>query len=150
MAYIQEVIGSNPIETTIIGEKLKWYKLLTVNQKIGGSSPLSPAMEKLKVEDKSRIDNVVFYHPELMNEEASELVKVKYARMISLSKTLQDKRAEVRSLEEKEKKVKEEWERISKICTYTHPTIEKEYYKGECNFAIKGHGNDIIGKTTVM
>ena len=53
MAYIQEVIGSIPIETTIIGEKLKWYKLLTVNQKIGGSNPLSPAMEKLKVEDKS-------------------------------------------------------------------------------------------------
>lgn len=133
-----------------IGEKLKWYKLLTVNQKIGGSSPLSPAMEKLRVEDKSRIDNVIFYHPELMNERASELVKEKYARMISLSKTLQDKRAEVRSLEEEEKKAKEEWETIKKMCTYTHPIIEKEYYKGECNFAIKGHGNDIIGRTTVM
>lgn len=150
MAYIQEVIGSNPIETTIIGEKLKWYKLLTVNQKIGGSSPLSPAMEKLKVEDKSRIDNVIFIHPELMSPNASELVKEKYSRMINIDNSLQEKRAEVRSLEEEQKKAREEWETIKKMCTYTHPTIEKEYYKGECNFAIKGHGNDIIGKTTVM
>ena len=150
MAYIQEVIGSNPIETTIIGEKLKWYKLLTVNQKIGGSSPLSPAMEKLKVEDKSRIENVIFTHPELMSSNASELVKEKYSRMINIDKSLQDKRAEVRSLEEEQKKAREEWETIKKMCTYTHPTIEKEYYNGECNFAIKGHGNDIIGRTTVI
>ena len=93
-------------------------------------------MEKLKVEDKSRIENVIFIHPELMSSNASVLVK--------------EKRLEVRSLEEEQKKAREEWETIKKMCTYTHPTIEKEYYKGECNFAIKGHGNDIIGRTTVM
>lgn len=107
-------------------------------------------MEKLKVEDKSRIDSVIFIHPELMSSNASELVKEKYSRMINIDKSLQDKRAEIRSLEEEQKKAREEWETIKKMCTYTHPTIEKEYYKGECNFAIKGHGNDIIGRTTVM
>ena len=106
-------------------------------------------MEKLKVEDKSRIENVIFIHPELMSSNASEHVKEKYSRMINIDKSLQEKRAEVRSLEEEQKKAREEWESIKKMCTYTHPTIEKEYYKGECNFAIKGHGNDIIGKTTV-
>lgn len=106
--------------------------------------------EKLKVEDKSRIENVIFIHPELMSSNASELVKEKYARMINIDNSLQEKRVEVRSLEEEQKKAREEWEVIRKMCTYTHPTKEKVYHKEVCNFAIKGHGNDIIGKTTVM
>ena len=107
-------------------------------------------MEKLKVEDKSRIENVIFIHPELMSSNASELVKEKYSRMINIDKSLQEKRAEVRNLEEEQRKAKEEWENIKKMCTYTHPTKEEVYHKEVCNFAIKGHGNDIIGKTTVM
>ena len=106
--------------------------------------------EKLKVEDKSRIENVIFIHPELMSSNASELVKEKYSRMINIDKSLQEKRAEVRNLEEEQRKAKEEWENIKKMCTYTHPIKEKVYHKEVCNFAIKGHGNDIIGKTTVM
>lgn len=106
--------------------------------------------EKLRIEDKSRIDKITFNHPELMNERASELIKEKYSRMISLSNTLQDKRVEIRSLEEEERKARKEWEEIKSMITYSHPIVEKEYNKGECNFAIKGHGNDIIGRTTVM
>lgn len=105
---------------------------------------------KIKVEDKSRIENIIFFHPELMGSNASELVKEKYSRMINIDKTLQEKRAEVRNLEEEQKKAREEWETIKKMCTYTHPIKEKVYHKEVCNFAIKGHGNDIIGKTTVM
>ena len=107
-------------------------------------------MEKIRIEDKSRIENVIFFHPELMGPNASDLVKEKYARMANIDKSLQDKREEVRNLEEEQKKAREEWETIKRMCTYTHPVKEKEYHKEVCNFAIKGHGNDIIGKTTVM
>lgn len=107
-------------------------------------------MEKLRIEDKSRIDKVIFNYPELMNERASELIKEKYSRMISLSNTLQDKRAEIRILEEEERKARKEWEEIKSMITYSHPIVEKEYSKEECNFSIRGHGNDIIGKTSVV
>ena len=105
---------------------------------------------KIKLEDRSRIENVIFIHPELMCPNASDLVKEKYSRMINIDKTLQEKRAEVRNLEEEQKKAREEWETIKKMCNYTHPIKEKAYHKEVCNFVIKGHGNDIIGKTTVM
>ena len=121
-----------------------------VNFEVIGSSPILPAMEKLRIEDKSRIDKVIFNYPELMNERASELIKEKYSRMISLSNTLQDKRAEIRSLEEEERKARKEWEEIKSMITYSHPIVEKEYNKEECNFSIRGHGNDIIGRTSVM
>ena len=121
-----------------------------VNFEVIGSSPILPAMEKLRIEDKSRIDKVIFNYPELMNERASELIKEKYSRMISLSNTLQDKRVEIRSLEEEERKARKEWEEIKSMITYSHPIVEKEYNKEECNFSIRGHGNDIIGRTSVM
>lgn len=135
----------------IIGKKLKRYKLQTVNLKIVGSSPIFPAMEELiKVEDKSTITNIVFKFPELMREDAEEIVKEKYSYLISLQDKLQKARSEVRSLEEEVKIETEKWRVLQNVMGYSHPTSEKIVKVETCSLTIQGHGNDIIGKTTVM
>lgn len=106
--------------------------------------------EILKIEDKSRIEKVVFNNPELVNENAEEIVKEKYNRMINLGNTLLETRTKVRSLEEEYKRVQEEWHRLQSFFTYSHPILEKKVTRDTCEMVIKGHGNDIIGRTTVM
>ena len=135
----------------IIGKKLKWYKLQTVNLKIVGSSPIFPAMEGIiKVEDRNTINNIVFKFPELMREDAEDTIKMKYSHLISLQDKLQEARSNVRSLEEEVKREMEEWRTLQDIVSYSHPTSEKIVKVETCSLTIKGHGNDIIGKTTVM
>lgn len=107
-------------------------------------------VEVIKVEDKTRIDKVTFNNPELMSDNAEDLIKKKYTRLVGIEESLQRARQEVRSLEEKYDKAKEEWNRLKTCFTYTHPTRDKEVLKNHCDMVIKGHGNDIIGKTTVM
>lgn len=106
--------------------------------------------EVIKVEDKSRIDKVTFLYPDLMHENAEEVVKEKYARLMGIEKSLQEARYKTRSLEEEYKKAQAEWNQIKTAFTYTHPTTEKKVIKETCDMVIKGHGNDIIGRTTVM
>lgn len=106
--------------------------------------------EVIKVEDKSRIDKVTFLYPDLMHENAEEVVKERYSRLMSIEKSLQEARCTTRSLEEEYKKAQAEWNQIKVAFTYTHPTTEKKVIKNTCEMIIKGHGNDIIGKTTVM
>ena len=135
----------------IIGKKLKRYKLQTVNLKIVGSNPIFPAMEDIiKVEDRNTITNIVFKFPELMREDAEDTIKMKYSHLMSLQDKLQEARSNVRSLEEEVKKEMEEWRTLQDIVSYSHPTSEKIVKVETCGLTIKGHGNDIIGKTTVM
>lgn len=106
--------------------------------------------EIIKVEDKSRIESVTFLMPDLMGSKAVEIVKDRYNRLYNLQQSLYKARYKTRELEEEVKKAQAEWNKIATMITYTHPIKEKVYHKEVCNFAIKGHGNDIIGKTTVM
>lgn len=106
--------------------------------------------EILKVEDRSKIDKVIFNYPELMSSDAEDIVKKMYVEIISLDTKLQQARAEVRDLENAVKEAKEKWNSMQNLFTYTHPINEKVYVTESCAFAIQGHGNDLIGKTTVM
>lgn len=106
--------------------------------------------EILKVEDRSKIDKVIFNYPELMSSGAEDTIKKMYMEMTSLDAELQQARVKVRDLENAVKEAKEKWNSIQNLFTYTHPINEKVYVTESCTFAIQGHGNDIIGKTTVM
>lgn len=109
-------------------------------------------MEKeiLIVEDKSRIERVIFKHPELMSSNAESLIREKYNRLLGIRNSLSDARLNVRIYEEELKEAEKEWDSISKMVTLTHPSRQKEYHTEKCSFGIRGHGNDIIGKTSVV
>ena len=106
--------------------------------------------EIIKVEDKSRIESVTFLVPDLMGSRAVEVVKDKYNRLYNLQQSLYKARYKTRELEEEVKKAQAEWNKIQTMIIYTHPYVERTSIKEHCGMIIKGHGNDIIGKTTVM
>lgn len=106
--------------------------------------------EIIKIEDKSTISDIVFKFPELMRENAKEIIKERYSHLMSLQDELQKARNNVRSLEEEVKRETEVWRFLQSIMSYSHPTSEKTIKSETCGLTIKGHGNDIIGKTTVM
>ena len=106
--------------------------------------------ELLIVEDKSRIEKVTFKHPELMSSNAESIIREKYNRLLNIKASLSDARLNVRIYEEELKEAEEEWNSISSMVTLTHPSRQKEYHTEKCSFGIRGHGNDIIGKTSVM
>ena len=105
--------------------------------------------EILKVEDRSKIDKVIFNYPELMSLDAEDTIKKMYMEMTSLDAELQQARVKVRDLENAVKEAKERWHNIQNFFTYTHPTYEKKYIIESCALTIQGHGNDIIGRTTI-
>ena len=123
-----------------------------VNFEVIGSSPILPAMEKeiIIVEDKSRIERVIFKHPELISSNAESLIKEKYNRLLSIRNSLSDARLNVRIYEEELKEAEKEWDNIKDMFTLIHPSRQKEYYKEKCSFGIRGHGNDIIGRTSMI
>ena len=107
-------------------------------------------MEKIKIEDKSRIDKINFLYPELMNEDAENTIKEAYSSMMSILSSLQETREKVLELEKKYKKASEYWNSIKYLIEYTHPFVYKDDVKEECNWSIRGHGNAIIGKKSVI
>lgn len=106
--------------------------------------------EKLKVEDKSRISNIIFHHPQLMNDKAISIIEEKYSRLKNLDESIHRLRYELITLEEQYASAKKEWDSLKILFDYSHPYTEKEAIKGSCDIAIKGHGNDIIGRTTII
>lgn len=109
-------------------------------------------METIKVEDRNTIINIVFKHPSLMKDTAAEEIKNWYENIyIPVKKELQGARNKVRRLEQLCKDGDNYWREIQQLITYEHPIVEeKEAIHETSSLTIQGHGNDIIGKTTVM
>lgn len=109
-------------------------------------------MEKeiIIVEDKDKIEKVIFNHPELMSDNAESIIREKYNRILNIKASLSDARVNIRNLEEELKEAEKEWDNIKDMFTLIHPSRQKEYYKEKCSFGIRNHGNDIIGKTSVV
>ena len=107
-------------------------------------------MDKIKIEDKSRIENITFLYPELMNENAEAKFKEVYESMMIILSSLQEAREKVLDLEKKYKEASEYWNSIKHLCKYSHPCIYKDDIIKECGWSIRGHGNAIIGKTSII
>lgn len=106
--------------------------------------------EVLKIEDKSRIESITFMYPNLMSNNAETLVKEVFNKIKEKEREIQNLRQQQRGLEEELNKLRDTWNNMSKWFTYTHPVKEKDYIIDKCSIIVKGHGNDIIGKTTVV
>lgn len=85
-----------------------------------------------------------------MSSNAESLIREKYNRILNIKTSLNDARVNIRNLEEELKEAEKEWDNIKDIFTLIHPSRQKEYHTGKCSFGIRGHGNDIIGKTSVV
>lgn len=106
--------------------------------------------EIINVENRGEIDKVNFIYPELMASGAELYIKEFYKEMILKEEELHSSREKCIHLETELKELQNKWGEMKRLFTYTHPTKEKVLNINKCTVAIQGHGNDIIGRTTVM
>ena len=89
-------------------------------------------------------------YQEILDKLSVQYDDVLNTNLISLQDKLQKARNEVRGLEEEVKIETEKWRVLQNVMEYSNPTNEKIVKVETCGLTIQGHGNDIIGKTTVM
>lgn len=83
-------------------------------------------IHKIKVEDKTRIKDIHFKHPELMNIDAFRLIKNEYYALIKTQKELYDARDKVRELEKKCKAMEDAWNAKKDMFEIEFESTEKE------------------------
>lgn len=72
---------------------------------------------KVKVEDRSRVKDVKFEYPDLMNDNARDLIIKEYHDILDTELSLDVARNSVRYLERRLKEQKEKFESIKKLFT---------------------------------
>lgn len=100
---------------------------------------------KMIVEDRTKVREVHFKYPEMMNEGAQEEIKNDYNELLSLEEELYNAREVVRELEKKLTEKKKKFDEKTLLCTLEFETSEKEVVNYESYVLFKGMGNDTLG-----
>ena len=100
---------------------------------------------KMIVEDRTKVKEVHFKYPEMMNEGAQEEIKNDYNELLSLEEELYNAREVVRELEKKLTEKKKKFDEKTLLCTLEFETSEKEVVNYESYVVFKGMGNDTLG-----
>ena len=100
---------------------------------------------KMIVEDRTKVKEVHFKYPEMMNEGAQEEIKNDYNELLSLEEELYNAREVVRELEKRLTEKKKKFDEKTLLCTLEFETSEKEVVNYESYVLFKGMGNDTLG-----
>lgn len=109
-------------------------------------------MEVLKIEDRTKISKITFKFPELMGnlDKTEQLIREEHNKILELENTIQKARSELWSMEDKLKESKALFQKKSQLFEIEYAVKEKEYNTEKCSLMLKGHGNDIIGVTSIL
>ena len=100
---------------------------------------------KMIVEDRTKVKEVHFKYPEMMNEGAQEEIKNDYNELLSLEEELYNAREVVRELEKRLTERKKKFDEKTLLCTLEFETSEKEVVNYESYVLFKSMGNDTLG-----
>lgn len=95
-------------------------------------------IHKVKVEDRTRIKDITFKNPELMNIDAFRLVKNEYYALIKAQKELYEARAKVRELEKKYDTLEKSWNAKKDMFDIEFESTEKEVKTQKSYLTING------------
>ena len=109
-------------------------------------------MEILRTEDRTKISKVIFKFPELMGDldKMEQIIKDEYNKIQELKSSISEARKNLWKQEEELEKRKKKFYDKQSLFELQFEIQEKEYQVEKCSIMIKGHGNDIIGKTNVI
>ena len=93
---------------------------------------------KISVIDRNKIKSVKCKHPELVNDEACEKIKLAYNELIGIQKDLYDYRDIVRALEKKLEIKKKEFDSMSQMFEIEFETKEKVVTTHKSNLVLNG------------
>ena len=102
-------------------------------------------MNKIEIEDRTKVKEVIFKYPTLMSNDAEERIKDDYKTLLDLEEKVYSKREELRALEEKRDKHKSEFDNQKHLFTLIFETKTKEVIKNKTNIKFGNLGNDTLG-----
>lgn len=95
-------------------------------------------IHKVKVEDRTKIKNVTFKHPELMGKDAEKMVKLEYRELLDVKEKLYAAREEVRRLEKKYDTLEKSWNAKKEMFDVEFESTEKEVKTEKSNMLLNG------------
>lgn len=96
----------------------------------------------------NEVESVTLLYPEIMNDKAKEVIKSLQETIWNLEDAIYKHYDAIRSLEKEVKQHKEALSKILSIADIKYKTVSKEITINTSTFGIRGHGNDIIGRTS--
>lgn len=95
-------------------------------------------IHKVKVEDRTKIKNITFKHPELMGKDAEKMVKLEYRELLDVKEKLYAAREEVRRLEKKYDTLEKSWNAKKEMFDIEFESTEKEVKTEKSNLLLNG------------
>lgn len=102
-------------------------------------------MNKIEIEDKTKVKEVIFKYPELMSNDAEERIKDDYKTLLDLEEKVYSKREELRALEEQRDKHKSAFDNQKHLFTLIFESKTKEVIKNKTNIKFGNLGNETLG-----
>lgn len=96
----------------------------------------------------NEVESVTLLYPEIMNDKAKEIIKSLQESIWNLEDAIYKHYEAIRSLEKEVKQHRESLSKILSIADIKYKTVSKEITINTSTFGIRGHGNDIIGRTS--
>lgn len=104
----------------------------------------------MEIIDYKTIKNITSKYPNLTANNAEEYMLNKHALIVALQDEIYRLRNLLRKAEDKIEVEKKEFNEMSKMFNIEYATINKKAIQNESSIMIKGHGNDIIGRTNTF
>jgi hypothetical protein len=104
----------------------------------------------MEIIDYKTIKSITSKYPNLTSDNAEEVMSSKHTLIVTLQDEIYRLRELLRRAEDKIEVEKKEFNEMSKMFNIEYATINKKAIQNESSIMIKGHGNDIIGRTNTF
>ena len=104
----------------------------------------------MEIIDYKTIKSITSKYPNLTSDNAEEVMLSKHTLIVNLQDEIYRLRELLRRAEDKIEVEKKEFNEMSKMFNIEYATISKKAIQNESSIMIKGHGNDIIGRTNTF
>lgn len=104
----------------------------------------------MEIIDYKTIKSITSKYPNLTSDNAEEVILTKHKLIVTLQDEIYRLRELLRRAEDKIEVEKKEFNEMSKMFNIEYATINKKAIQNESSIMIKGHGNDIIGRTNTF
>jgi hypothetical protein len=104
----------------------------------------------MEIIDYKTIKSITSKYPNLTADNAEKVMLSKHNLIVTLQDEIYRLRELLRRAEDKIEIEKKEFNEMSKMFNIEYATINKKAIQNESSIMIKGHGNDIIGRTNTF
>lgn len=105
-------------------------------------------MKETVIKRINEVESVSLLYPEFMSPEAADSIKDLQEEVWRLEDRIHSYRDAIHTIEKILAEKKEVLQKILNVANIQYKTVSKEITINTSTFGIRGHGNDIIGKTS--